>query len=83
MVLFFEALRIEFGRDIKITLVTPGFVESEITQGKFIDKTGKVDVNPQMRDVSFTFLPLFKRYLLMSLVKMICFYGIVDLKNVI
>ncbi|PHT55452.1 hypothetical protein CQW23_03938 [Capsicum baccatum] len=50
LVLFFEALRIEFGRDIKITFVTPGYVESEMTQGKFIDKTGKVDVNPQMRD---------------------------------
>lgn len=54
--LFFEALRIEFGRDIKITLVTPGYVESEMTQGKFIDKTGKVDVNPQMRDVSLSVL---------------------------
>ncbi|KAK4734896.1 hypothetical protein R3W88_009157 [Solanum pinnatisectum] len=52
MTLFFEALRIEFGRDIKLTLVTPGYVESEMTQGKFIDKTGKVDVDPQMRDVS-------------------------------
>jgi len=52
MTLFFEALRIEFGRDIKITLITPGYVESEMTQGKFIDKTGKVDVDPQMRDVS-------------------------------
>ncbi|XP_049394214.1 11-beta-hydroxysteroid dehydrogenase A-like [Solanum stenotomum] len=60
MVLFFEALRIEFGRDIKITLVTPGFVESEMTQGKFIDKTGKVDVNPQMRDVEVGITPVMK-----------------------
>ncbi|KAG5617523.1 hypothetical protein H5410_017347 [Solanum commersonii] len=60
MVLFFEALRIEFGRDIKITLVTAGFVESEMTQGKFIDKTGKVDVNPQMRDVEVGLTPVMK-----------------------
>ncbi|XP_016564085.2 11-beta-hydroxysteroid dehydrogenase A isoform X1 [Capsicum annuum] len=60
LVLFFEALRIEFGRDIKITLVTPGYVESEMTQGKFIDKTGKVDVNPQMRDVQVGITPVVK-----------------------
>ncbi|CAN4085503.1 unnamed protein product [Withania somnifera] len=51
MNLFFEALRVECGRDIRITLVTPGFVESEMLQGKYIDKTGKLDINPQMRDV--------------------------------
>lgn len=60
MTLFFEALRIEVGRDIKITLVTPGFVESEILQGKYIDKTGKVDVNPQMRDVLVGIVPVMK-----------------------
>ncbi|MCD7454504.1 Polycomb protein sop-2 [Datura stramonium] len=60
MILFFEALRIEFGRDVKITLVTPGFVESEMTQGKFINKTGKVDVNPQMRDVQVGITPVVK-----------------------
>uniref|UniRef100_M1DQB9 Steroleosin n=1 Tax=Solanum tuberosum TaxID=4113 RepID=M1DQB9_SOLTU len=56
----YAALRIEFGRDIKITLITPGYVESEMTQGKFIDKTGKVDVDPQMRDAQVSIIPVVK-----------------------
>lgn len=52
---FFETLRIEFGADIKITLVTPGFIESELTQGKHLDKDGQVDVNTDVWDVSFPF----------------------------
>lgn len=50
---FFETLRIEFGPDIKITIVTPGFIESELTQGKHLDKDGQVDVNTDVWDVSF------------------------------
>lgn len=53
---FFETLRIELGQDIKITLVTPGFVESELTQGKYIGKGGYVEVDQGMRDVSFLLL---------------------------
>uniref|UniRef100_A0A9I9CEF6 11-beta-hydroxysteroid dehydrogenase 1B-like n=1 Tax=Cucumis melo TaxID=3656 RepID=A0A9I9CEF6_CUCME len=37
---FYETLRVEVGRDIGITIVTPGLVESEMTQGKFISKDG-------------------------------------------
>lgn len=55
---FFETLRIELGPDIKITLVTPGFIESEITQGKHVNKGGKVDVSTDMRDVRFSSLNL-------------------------
>lgn len=57
MEVFFEVLRSELGGDIKITLVTPGFVESEMTQVKFIDKIGKVEVKRLLRGVSFSFLP--------------------------
>lgn len=53
---FFETLRIEFGSDIGITLVTPGFVESELTQGKYLGKAGTMEVDQEMRDVSTTFL---------------------------
>lgn len=49
---FFETLRVEFGPDIGITLVTPGFVESELTQGKFLNREGKLVVDQEMRDVS-------------------------------
>ncbi|OIT35370.1 PREDICTED: 11-beta-hydroxysteroid dehydrogenase 1B-like [Nicotiana attenuata] len=60
MAQFFDTLRVEFGQDIKITLVTPGYVESEMTQGKFMDKTGKVVVNRQMRDVQVGITPVVK-----------------------
>nr|XP_023916576.1 11-beta-hydroxysteroid dehydrogenase 1B-like isoform X2 [Quercus suber]POF05389.1 11-beta-hydroxysteroid dehydrogenase 1a [Quercus suber] len=35
---FFESLRAEFGPDIGITIVTPGVIESEMTQGQFLPK---------------------------------------------
>lgn len=49
---FFETLRVEFGPDVGITLVTPGFIESELTQGKFLNKAGKLEIDQEMRDVS-------------------------------
>ncbi|CAN4100622.1 unnamed protein product [Withania somnifera] len=57
---FFETLRIELGQDIKITLVTPGFVESEITQGKYIGKGGDVEIDQGMRDVLIGATPVAK-----------------------
>ncbi|XP_059638852.1 11-beta-hydroxysteroid dehydrogenase A-like [Cornus florida] len=53
MTAFFETMRIEFGSDIKITLVSPGFIESELTQGKFLQKEGKLEFDQVMRDLSF------------------------------
>ncbi|KAL2482698.1 11-beta-hydroxysteroid dehydrogenase 1A [Forsythia ovata] len=55
---FFETLRIEFGPDIGITLVTPGFIESELTQGKFISKAGRLEVDQDMRDVQVNINPI-------------------------
>ena len=40
MISFFETLRTEFGRDIGITIVTPGNVESEMTQGELFSEVG-------------------------------------------
>lgn len=48
----YETLRIEFGPDIQITIVTPGFIESELTQGKFLMSEGKMTVDQDLRDVS-------------------------------
>ncbi|KAH6797162.1 hydroxysteroid dehydrogenase 1 [Perilla frutescens var. hirtella] len=45
MAQFFETLRVEFGPDIGITLVTPGFIESELTQGKYLTKGGRLEVS--------------------------------------
>ncbi|KAL6576250.1 Polycomb protein sop-2 [Orobanche hederae] len=55
---FFETLRVEFGPDIGITLVTPGYIESELTQGKFLNKAGKLEVDQEMRDVQVNLVPV-------------------------
>ncbi|XP_019171411.1 PREDICTED: 11-beta-hydroxysteroid dehydrogenase 1B-like [Ipomoea nil] len=57
---FFETLRIELGPDIKITLVTPGFIESELTQGKHLNKAGRLEVSADMRDVQVNIMPVGK-----------------------
>ncbi|VFQ77980.1 unnamed protein product [Cuscuta campestris] len=57
---FFETLRIEFGHDIKITLVTPGFIESELTQGKHLDKDGRLSVDADLRDEQVNIIPIGK-----------------------
>ncbi|GAY56273.1 hypothetical protein CUMW_170590 [Citrus unshiu] len=54
----YETLRIEFGGDIGITIVTPGLIESEITGGKFLNKNGKLEVDQEIRDVQISLLPV-------------------------
>uniref|UniRef100_A0A7N2MPT7 Uncharacterized protein n=1 Tax=Quercus lobata TaxID=97700 RepID=A0A7N2MPT7_QUELO len=53
IVSFFETLRVEVGPEIKITIVTPRFIESEMTQGKFLLKEGKMEVDQDLRDVGY------------------------------
>ncbi|EPS63225.1 hypothetical protein M569_11562, partial [Genlisea aurea] len=53
VVSFFETLRVEFGSDIGITIVTPGLIESEMTKGKFLDEEGRTVVDQHLRDVRF------------------------------
>lgn len=49
----YETLRTEFGPNIQITIVTPGYMESELTQGKFLmSDDGKMMVDQDLRDVS-------------------------------
>ncbi|KAJ3675805.1 hypothetical protein LUZ60_004847 [Juncus effusus] len=55
---FFETLRAEFGKEIKVTILTPGYVESELTQGKALQKGGEVSVNEDARDVSVGPMPV-------------------------
>lgn len=52
MVLFFETLRVELGSDVGVTIVTPGFIESELTQGKFVTGEGRIQIDENLRDVS-------------------------------
>ena len=53
IVSFFETLRVEVGPKIKITIVTPSFIESEMNQGKLLLKEGKMEVDQDLRDVSY------------------------------
>jgi len=48
---FYETLRTQVGSEVGITILTPGYVESEITKGKGIQKTGEVAVGEDARDV--------------------------------
>lgn len=52
MISFYETLRVEIGREVGITIVTPGLVESEMTKGKFLSKEGQLVLDQQLRDVS-------------------------------
>ncbi|XAR67876.1 11-beta-hydroxysteroid dehydrogenase [Bertholletia excelsa] len=58
MTALFETLRIELGQDIHITLVTPGFIESELTHGKYLRKDGKLVLDEDMRDVQVGVMPV-------------------------
>lgn len=49
---FFETLRTELGNQIGITVVTPGWIESEMSKGKYLKEHGEVEVDQEMRDVS-------------------------------
>lgn len=48
---FYETLRTEVGSEVGITILTPGYVESEITKGKGMQKSGEVAVDEEARDV--------------------------------
>ncbi|KAI3943611.1 hypothetical protein MKX01_039239 [Papaver californicum] len=50
MMNFFETLRVELGSSVKITIVSPGFIESEMTQGKHLTNDGSMQVDPEKRD---------------------------------
>ncbi|KAJ0643150.1 putative 11-beta-hydroxysteroid dehydrogenase [Helianthus annuus] len=60
---FYETMRVEFGSDVKITIVTPGFIESEMTQGKFLSHEGKMVVDRVARDVEETATAIVKQVL--------------------
>ncbi|XP_027340360.1 11-beta-hydroxysteroid dehydrogenase 1B-like [Abrus precatorius] len=58
VITLYENLRTELGRDIGITIVTPGLVESEMTQGKFLSKEGQMVLDQEMRDVQVSVMPI-------------------------
>ncbi|PON95731.1 Short-chain dehydrogenase/reductase [Trema orientale] len=55
---FYETLRVEIGRDVGITIVTPGLTESEMTQGKFLTQRATLELDQEMRDVVMSMTPV-------------------------
>ncbi|KAA3454370.1 11-beta-hydroxysteroid dehydrogenase-like 6 isoform X2 [Gossypium australe] len=55
---FYETLRYEFGGEIGITIVTPGLIKTEMTDGKFLSKEARLQLDPEMRDVEISVMPL-------------------------
>ncbi|KAH7440459.1 hypothetical protein KP509_04G108500 [Ceratopteris richardii] len=48
---FYETLRLEIEPAVGITIITPGYVESEMTKGKFMSREGRVVVDEEQRDI--------------------------------
>lgn len=53
---FYETLRVEIEPAVGITIVTPGYIESEMTKGKFMTREGRLVVDDEHRDVSAFFV---------------------------
>ncbi|XP_043694997.1 11-beta-hydroxysteroid dehydrogenase A-like [Telopea speciosissima] len=58
LIQFYDSLRIEVAPEISIVIISPGFVESEITQGKNLTKTGKIEDDQGMRNVLRGLIPV-------------------------
>ncbi|CAI9265185.1 unnamed protein product [Lactuca saligna] len=58
VVSFYESLRLELGSDVGITIVTPGLTESEMSQGKIMNKDGEMVVDQDMRDAEMSIVPI-------------------------
>ncbi|WZZ41054.1 hypothetical protein YC2023_037313 [Brassica napus] len=55
---FFETLRIELGGDVHITIVTPGYTQFELAQGKYFSAEGELVVDQDVRDVQVGGFPV-------------------------
>ena len=53
LISFYETMRVELAHSISITIITPGFIESEMTiQGKHLSRDGVVQEDREIADVS-------------------------------
>ncbi|OMO84215.1 Short-chain dehydrogenase/reductase SDR [Corchorus capsularis] len=57
LISFYETLRIEFGIQIGITIATPGLIRTEMTEGKFLSKEGKLEMDQEMKEVQVSVMP--------------------------
>ncbi|KAG9445910.1 hypothetical protein H6P81_012038 [Aristolochia fimbriata] len=55
---FYKTLRLELGSEVKITIVTPGAMESEFTKGKSLLKDGEMGIDEIGRDMILGPLPV-------------------------
>ncbi|XP_042484415.1 11-beta-hydroxysteroid dehydrogenase A-like [Macadamia integrifolia] len=51
LIQFYENLRGELAPKVSITIVSPGFVESELSRGKLFTNRGEVEVDPVIRNM--------------------------------
>lgn len=51
MIRFYETLRAELGSDVRVTILMPGYVVSNLTKGKGLQKDGHVGIDEDARDV--------------------------------
>ncbi|CAK9171924.1 unnamed protein product [Ilex paraguariensis] len=58
LISFYEAMRVELAPEITITIVTLGFIDSEMSQGKQLSKEGVVQVDRKLRDVVVGAMPV-------------------------
>lgn len=58
LVSFYETIRAELAPEISITIATLGFIDSEMTQGKHLNKEGSTEVNPEMANALINQLPV-------------------------
>ncbi|KAL5203543.1 hypothetical protein ABZP36_008414 [Zizania latifolia] len=57
---FYETLRAELGSHVCVTILTPGYVVSNLTMGKGIQKDGNVGIDEEARDINVGPLPVGK-----------------------
>uniref|UniRef100_A0A0D9VGB2 3-oxoacyl-[acyl-carrier-protein] reductase n=1 Tax=Leersia perrieri TaxID=77586 RepID=A0A0D9VGB2_9ORYZ len=55
---FYETLRAELGSEVGVTILAPGYVESEMTKGKGIQSGGQIAVNEEARDEQIGVFPV-------------------------
>ncbi|XP_068666517.1 11-beta-hydroxysteroid dehydrogenase 1A-like [Aristolochia californica] len=58
LIQFYKTLRVELGSEVKITIVTPGAMESEFTKGKSLLKEGEMGIDEVGRDVILGPMPV-------------------------
>ncbi|XP_010241532.1 PREDICTED: 11-beta-hydroxysteroid dehydrogenase 1B-like [Nelumbo nucifera] len=55
---FYETLRVELAGEVKVTTVTPGFIDTEMTQGKHLSKEGSVKVEQEWKNTIIGAMPV-------------------------